>query len=85
MALFNVSTTKASPLGSSIFFYSTTKQLHELETERKKVVQQLKEKDTKCQGTVHVFYSSSIHCAACIGQVEILDVHQQDAITLTVR
>ncbi|CAH3043208.1 unnamed protein product [Porites lobata] len=27
----------------------TTKQLHELETERKKVVQQLKEKDTKCQ------------------------------------
>ncbi|XP_015747548.1 PREDICTED: protein CIP2A homolog [Acropora digitifera] len=29
--------------------FHTTKQLQELETERKKVVQQLKEKDTKCQ------------------------------------
>lgn len=35
-----------------LFFLSTTKQLHELETERKKVVQQLKEKDGKYQGTV---------------------------------
>lgn len=32
------------------FFLSTTKQLQELEKERKKIVQQLKEKDAKCQG-----------------------------------
>lgn len=82
LALSNVGTNGASPLKSFIFFYSTTKQLHELETERKKVVQQLKEKDAKCQGTVLVFYFSSIYCAACIAQVETLDVHQQDAVII---
>jgi hypothetical protein len=38
------------------YFYSAIRQLHQLEEERKKIMQQLQQKDLKINGTVFLLF-----------------------------
>jgi len=55
LSAFTISILIVKALTAAFLFYSTSKQLQELELERKKIVQQLKEKEAKCQGITIIF------------------------------